>query len=83
MTKYNKTRSQYQNSRHNVGQKVGFDFRGGKLLRKSISNYFYTEEKRSGILDQLSSILEYMVDTVKHIRKQYIITIDKNDIDFN
>lgn len=83
MTNYNKTRSQYQNSRHNVGQKVGYDYRGGKLLRKSISKYFYTEEKRSGILDQFSSILEYMIDTVKHIRKQYMITVDKNSIDMN
>ena len=83
MNKYNKTRSQYQNSRHNVGQKVGYDYTGGNLLRKSVSKYFYTEEKRSGILDQFSSILEYMVDTVKHIRKQYIITVHKNSTDLN
>lgn len=81
--KFKKTRFQYQNSRHNNIKKVGFDYRNGKLMRRVVSTFIYSEVKREAILDMFSDMFAFLVDSVKNIQKQYKITVDKNYTDFN
>lgn len=81
--KYKKTRFQYQNSRHTNVTKVGFNYREGRLLKRVVSTFIYSEKKREEILNMFSDMFAFVVDTVKNIKKQYKITVDKNYTDFN
>ena len=83
VNKFKKTRYQYQNSRHNNIKKVGFNYREGRLLKRVVSTFVYSEPKREAILNMFSDMFAFVIDSVKNIKKQYKITVDKNYTDFN
>jgi len=60
----------------------GFDYHG-HILEHSLSSAFYLDSTRSGILAKMESIFSYLVDSIKHIKKSYNYTHDKDFINFN
>ncbi len=62
---------------------VGYDYHNGNLLRRSLSNVLYLDEKRGAILDYMSEHFEALVDMIKHVKKTFNFTLDKDYIDFN
>ena len=62
---------------------VGFDFRNGNVLRKTLSNVLYLDAKRGAILDYYSEVLEWLIDYIKMIKKSFNWTLPKYYRDFN
>jgi len=69
-------------SRNNKLLYRGYDYHG-KVLYRTLSNVLFSDEKRTKILLKISELLEYLIDSVKNIKKSYYYVFDKNDIDFN
>lgn len=61
---------------------VGYDYRGN-VLKRSLSKIFFIEKKRASILEKIEIIIDYLIDHVKHIKKAYNYTLEKNYRDFN
>lgn len=61
---------------------LGFDYRG-KLLEKSISSFFFGEEKRTKIIKKFETLLVYLVDSVKNIRKTFVYSVERNSRNIN
>lgn len=62
---------------------VGFDYRNGEVLRKTLSNVLYLDPVRGAILDYYSGVLEYLIDHIKTIKKGFNWTLGKYYRDFN
>ena len=62
---------------------TGFNYRDGQVLRKSLSNVLYLDEKRGAILDYYSEVLEWIIDHIKMIKKTYNYILPKYYRDFN
>lgn len=56
---------------------LGFDYKG-KILRKTISPYIYSDPERASILDQFENWLYFLVEKVKLIKTFYNYTVPKN-----
>lgn len=61
---------------------TGYDYRG-KVLRNSLSKLLYLDPKREVILDTYDTILTHLIDKVKHIKKAFNYTLEKEYRDFN
>jgi hypothetical protein len=61
---------------------TGFDFRG-QVLNNSLSAIFFLEGKRKNILMKFESAIDFLIDQVKFIKKQYNFAMDKDYRDFN
>jgi len=60
----------------------GYDYRGN-IFKNSLSSAFFLEGKRSGILLQMETMLVFLIDQVKHIKKTFHYGYEKNFRDFN
>lgn len=67
-----------QDSRKNLG----FDYHG-HVLEKTISRPIFGNAKNKAMLQKVEVMINYLIDTVKQIRLQYLISMDKNDINLN
>jgi hypothetical protein len=61
---------------------LGFDYHG-KILEKSISKVILSNTKNRAMLNTVDRMLDYLVDAVKQIKLQYLIALNKNDININ
>lgn len=60
----------------------GYDWRGN-ILKRSISPYFFASLNRTLSILQLERMLNYILDSVKIIKKTFYWTYEKNYRDFN
>ncbi len=61
---------------------LGFDYHG-HILEKSISKVIFDNKRNKSLLKYVDFMLEFLVDTVKQIKLQYMIAHGKNDINLN
>ena len=61
---------------------LGFDYRD-KLMERSVSNYFYGDPKREDILKQFNDLYVYLIDSVKNIKKTFMLSVDRNSRNLN
>jgi len=80
---YNKfSHTYYINHRNdNIGH-TGYNFLGN-VLTNSLSKIFFIEDKRDGILMKLERCINFMIDSVKTIKKSYNWTLEKSWRNFN
>lgn len=81
---YKPTRKKYSLTHHKSNNNTGFDYhKEGILMKKVVSNHLLKEPTMSGFLSELSKIFAYLVDSVKNIKRTFIYSVDKDNIDFN
>lgn len=61
---------------------LGFDYHG-RILEKTVSKVIFNNKKNKKLLKYADMMLNYLVDSVKQIRLQFMIAHDKNDINLN
>lgn len=61
---------------------LGFDYHG-HVLEKTISKVIFGNSKNKAMLHKVENMVDYLIDTVKQIKLQYLISMDKNDINLN
>lgn len=69
-------------SRKNEIKNIGYDYRGNVLTR-SLSNTIIEEPKRQALLAMFELMINYLIDSVKHIKKHNNFAIPKKWRDFN
>lgn len=67
-----------QDEYHNLG----FDYHGN-ILKKSVSKVIFKNKRNKQLLKKADDMLDYLVDAVKQIKLQYMISHNKNDININ
>jgi len=60
----------------------GYEYRD-QVLKNSLSQMFFLEGKRSSILNKFEKAIDFLIDQVKFIKKQFNYTLDKEYRDFN
>lgn len=74
------TRKQFQNNLKNSINSNSYNYsENGNLMKKSVSPALYDNPTISNFLNHLSGLVSNLVNNVKRIKRQYIITIDRND----
>lgn len=73
-----------ENLRHRNDSRLheGYSFRGN-VIWNSVSNTFYKEDKRKGILNAIEVAIVHLIDSVKDIKKTFNWVIDKDVVEFN
>lgn len=61
---------------------LGYDYRG-HLYEKTISNEILKNENNKHILKYVDDMLVFLIDAVKQIKLQYLISLDKKDRNVN
>lgn len=61
---------------------LGFDYHG-HVLEKTISKVIFENKNNKAMLTRVEAMLNYLIDTVKQIKLQYLISLNKNDINLN
>ena len=56
---------------------LGFDYKG-KILRKTVSPYIFSDPDRAEILDQFESWIYFLVEKVKLVKTYYNFTVKKD-----
>jgi hypothetical protein len=69
-------------SRKNEIKNIGFDYRNN-VLEKSISATFVAETKRVALLSMMELLINYLIDSVKNIKKHNNFALSKKWRDFN
>ncbi len=83
MIKRNKTTAKYISEHaQDVFTDLGFDYRGN-IFKRSISRVILNNENNAGILGEIDKMIVMLVDTVKQIKLQYMISLNKNDRNVN
>lgn len=70
------------NSRKDENQQLGFDYRD-QLMKRSLSNYMFGDEKRDGIIAQFNDLYVYLVDSAKNVKKTFNFAIKRNSRNIN
>ncbi len=61
---------------------LGYDYRGN-IFKRSASPVLFNNENNSKILGEIDKMIVMLVDTVKQIKLQYMISLNKNDRNVN
>lgn len=61
---------------------LGFNYHG-RILEKTVSKVIFGNKNNKKLLAKVNDMLDYLVDSVKQIKLQYMIAHDKNDINLN
>lgn len=72
----------YALSRKNDIKDIGFDYRNNVFTR-SISATFLDEPKRAALIGMMEILVNYLIDSVKNIKKHNNFAIPKKWRDFN
>lgn len=83
MIVYNKINSKYI-SRHikDMYTDLGYDYRHS-IFKKSVSKILFQNKNVANFLEQLQKPIVFLIDAVKQIRLQYMISLDKKDRNLN
>ncbi len=83
MIKRNKVNARYvANHAQDVYTDLGFDYRG-KILEKTVSPVLFQNFNNNFVLGEIDKMLSSLVDAVKQIKLQYMISLHKNDRNVN
>lgn len=61
---------------------LGYDYRKN-IFTKTISNIIENNDNNKHILDNIQNMIVFLIDAVKQIKLQYMISLDKNDRNLN
>jgi hypothetical protein len=61
---------------------LGYDYRKN-IFTKTISNIIENNDNNKHILDNIQTMIVFLIDAVKQIKLQYMISLDKNDRNLN
>ena len=61
---------------------LGYDYRNS-IFSKTISKPIMENPVNKGILNEIQRMIVYLIDSVKQIKLQYMISLDKNDRNLN
>lgn len=83
MLKRNKTTAKYISEHaQDAFTDLGYDYRGN-IFKRSISPIILNNENNSKMLGEIDKMIVMLVDTVKQIKLQYMISLNKNDRNVN
>lgn len=78
------TRKKFELTHNKSKNNTGFDYHEeGILMKKVVSNHLLKEPTMFGFLKELSKIFAYLVDSVKNVKRTFIYSVEKDNIDFN
>ncbi len=66
-----------------IGTDLGYNYRKNGLIKNYISNYLFTNPNLNDFLQVLDSILIFIIDEIKEIKKVFNIAVDKYSKDLN
>jgi len=69
-------------NRNNENLQLGYDYRE-TLMEKSLSNYFFGDTKRINIIKEFNSLMVYLIDSVKNIKKTFVYSVPRNSRNIN
>ena len=61
---------------------LGFDYRG-KILKRSLSPILFQNFNNYFMLSEIDKMMSALVDAVKQVKLQYMISLNKNDRNVN
>lgn len=61
---------------------LGYDYRKS-IFTKTISSSIEDNTNNKNILDNIQKMIVFLIDAVKQIKLQYMISLDKNDRNLN
>lgn len=76
------TLKDYALSRKNNILNIGYDYRG-KVFSKTLSGLLFADEKRKALLDAMEVMVNYLIDSVKSIKRNNNFAMHKKWRDFN
>lgn len=83
MIVYNKISSRYIGKHiKDVYTDLGYDYRNS-IFKKTVSKILFQNKNVADFLNQLQKPIVFLIDAVKQIRLQYMISLDKNDRNLN
>lgn len=83
MIVYNKHNARYiANHIQDSFTDLGYDYRFS-IFKKTISKVILNNKNNNAILNEIQKMIVYLIDTVKQIRLQYMISLNKNDRNVN
>ena len=83
MIKRNKINARYISEHaQDVYTDLGFDYRG-KLYQKTSSSIIFRNINNQLIIGKIDKMISSLIDTVKQIKLQYMISLKKNDRNLN
>lgn len=83
MLKRNKLSSRYiANHVEDAFTDLGYDYRGN-VFRKTLSPLILKNRNNKAILGNIEHMIVFLIDAVKQVRLQFMISLDKNDRNLN
>jgi len=55
----------------------------GNILKRTLSPALFLEDKRSNILGKFEEYICFLINSIKHIKKSYYWTVEKDDLFIN
>lgn len=77
-----RTADDIANHAQDVYTDLGYDYRD-TVFKKTLSNSILNNETNKNIIDSIQKMIVYLIDTVKQIKLQYMISLNKNDRNVN
>jgi hypothetical protein len=78
------TRRKFQYNFNNSKNSSSFDYtQEGELMRRHVSKAFYQNEKLEGFLNQMSILFSNLINNVKRIRRHYMYSVDRDDMNID
>jgi hypothetical protein len=69
-------------NRSNENLQLGYDYQE-TLMEKSLSNYFFGDTKRINIIKEFNSLMVYLIDSVKNVKKTFVYSVPRNSRNIN
>lgn len=70
------------NHSQDVFTNLGYDYRG-KIFKNTISKVILENKTNNAILTEIQKMFVFLIDAVKQIKLQYMISLDKTDRNVN
>lgn len=83
MIRRNKVSSRYiANHVMDAFTDLGYDYRGN-VFKKTLSPLIFKNKNNQAILGSIEHMIVFLIDAVKQVRLQFMISLDKNDRNVN
>ena len=84
MLKHSKRSKYWYGCRHhNVMPYLGYKYHGNVYKNTISPELYYSNDKNTESISLLETLINYLIDSVKHIKLQFSIAHDKNVINLN
>jgi hypothetical protein len=83
MIVYNKKNARYvSNHTRDIYTDLGYNYTG-KVLKNTLSPVIFSNKNNTAILAKVENMIDFLIESVKQIRLQFMISLDKNDRNVN